>query len=134
MTGILSIENIPKGTYFLNTHVWVRKNIYGLILIGIELPKHNNLTITKVVDTGTIVKTNDFIFSATTETGSIQFSSPINGIIKFVNPDIVSRKIVEWYENDWVALILAYNYLKDRKLLLSNVAIKKLNTQNDFRS
>ena len=132
MTGILSIENIPKRTYFSNANVWMRKKIYGLILIRIELSKHNSLTITKIVDTRTIVKTNDLIFSVTTETESIQFPSPINGIIKFVNPDVIGRKIVDMYINYWVALILAYNYLKDRKLLLSFDAIEKLNTQNNY--
>lgn len=137
MTGILSKLNIPNGVYFSNNNLWVRKNIYGLIKVGINelaLIQNKNLIIDKIVEIETTVKKGDFIFKAVSEKGITQYYSPINGLIKFINPNLQRKKIRDPYENDWIIIMLAENFTKDKCSLFSVENFKKINSQYFNRS
>ena len=122
-----SLLNIKKdisfGIYFSKAHTWVQKNDYGLIKIGITdyfYKRYGNVFVSGFASTDSEVKAGYKIFQIKVNQKVIDIDSPVNGIVKFVNPDILTKNISDNFGDDWIILLAAFDFLKDKVNLLSN--------------
>ncbi len=121
--------NSPSGTLFSNGHTWVRKNDYGLIKVGIDEVTINLLeesTICNMAKVGTHLTKDDFLFEISCRYKKIPIFSPVTGILEFINPFIVDRKITDPYINDWAVLIRATNFNEERPSFMTGAEYQKL--------
>lgn len=117
----------PSGTFFSPGHTWVRKNEYGLIKIGIDeimVRTLEEISVVNIVRTETFVHADDFLFEIKSGNKLIPIKAPITGVLKFINPFIVGRKIEYPYGDDWVALMLATGFIEDKRMLLTGAEYK----------
>ena len=120
--------NSPSFTYFSRDHTWIRKNEYGLIKIGIDevtVKLLEEISVNGIVNAGTHLMTEDFIFEITSGQKKIPIGSPVTGTLKFINPFLCGGKISNPYKDDWIVLIQPENFIKDKKSLMKNEEYKQ---------
>lgn len=109
---------IPSNIFFSKGHTWLKKNADGLILIGIDefgMMALGALSILNCAAIGKELKRGDMIFEGTYGNKIVKFQSPVNGIVKSVNGNIIGKKISNPYETWGVQLVSKdfYNNQKD---------------------
>jgi glycine cleavage system H protein len=112
---------IPSNTFFSKGHTWLRKNSDGLISIGIdELGSMalGTLSILNCVPVGQDLKRGEMIFEGAYGNKIVKFLSPINGIVKSVNENILGKKISNPYET-WGVQLISNEFSESMKLFLS---------------
>lgn len=113
--------SIPSNIFISKGHTWLRKSIDGLILIGIDefgTTALGSLSILNCAAVGKELKRGDMIFEGTYGNKSVKFSSPINGIVKSVNVNILGKKISSPYET-WGVQISSDNFSENNEKFLS---------------
>lgn len=121
---VFSLKNlfIPQGVYLSNGHTWAEKNEYGLIKVGVDdliLKALGKITFLNAVPAGQEVKKGDFLFEAKAAGRTLKFRSPINGVVDFVNPDLIGKNIKEPYGDNWTVLLTPKQFQEDRKSMIN---------------
>ena len=114
---------VPSGTYFSKGHTWIRKNIYGLIKIGVDdfiVKSLDEARVISVLGTGSNIKKGDPIFELSGNAGRLILYSPINCKIAFNNPGIIGKINEDPYEDDWITLALCPDFINIKDGLLSS--------------
>ena len=122
------IFRAPLEIFLSKGHTWAQKNDYGLIKIGIDefiLKALGKIAIVKTAETGQIVKKGDVIFEAAVDDKVLNFYSPVQGTIKFINPAILNKKITDPYGDDWGVLMASENFSEVKNSLFTGIEIKK---------
>ena len=70
------------------------------------------------------VKKGDVIFEGVSNGTNFKFRSPVDGEVKFTNPNIVGKMIHDPYGDDWSILMLAPEYEISKYQLYSGDAVK----------
>ncbi len=112
---------IPSNIFFSNGHTWLKKNNDGLISIGIDefgMMALGALSILNCAPIGKELKRGEMIFEGSYGNKSVKFLSPINGIVKSVNRNILGKKISNPYET-WGVQIDSDNFSDNKKMFLS---------------
>jgi len=109
---------IPSNIFFSKGHTWLKKNADGLILIGIDefgMMALGALTILNCASVGKELKRGEIIFEGAYRNKTVKFQSPVSGIVKSVNRNIIGKKISNPYETWGVQLVSKdfYNNQKD---------------------
>lgn len=115
-------STIPSGTYFSKGHTWVRKNIYGLIKIGLDkyiIESMNNPGISLLAGMNENIKRGDAIFKLIKGTNKLVLPSPVTCKIKFINPGISWKSITDPFEDDWIVLALSPEFIVEKNDLLN---------------
>ncbi len=113
---------IPTDTYFSKRHTWIRKNDYGLLKLGLDeiIWKINeDLRFGNFVKIGTSLKKDDPMFEVAAGPKRYSIESPIAGVPVFYNPFIFRGNFADPYDDDWIILIRANDFLYDKKFLMS---------------
>jgi glycine cleavage system H lipoate-binding protein len=108
---------IPSNTFFSKGHTWLRKNSDGLISIGIDefgSMALGTLSILNCVPVGQDLKRGEMIFEGAYGNKIVKFLSPINGIVKSVNDNILGNKISNPYET-WGVQLASKDFSKNQK-------------------
>ena len=112
---------IPSNIFFSKGHTWLKTNNDGLISIGIDefgMMALGALSIFNCTPAGTELKRGEIIFEGAYGNKKVKFLSPINGIIKSVNENILGKKISNPYET-WGVQIDSDNFSDNKKMFLS---------------
>ena len=112
---------IPSNIFFSKGHTWLKTNNDGLISIGIDefgMMALGALSIFNCAPAGTELKRGEIIFEGAYGNKKVKFLSPINGIIKSVNENILGKKISNPYET-WGVQIDSDNFSDNKKMFLS---------------
>jgi len=123
----LSTLAVPGDIFISKGHTWAKKNEYGLIKIGIDdfvLKSLGNFSVSGVAEPGTTVKKGEVIFEGTSNGHNFRFRSPLDGEVKFTNPNILERKIEDPYGDDWSILMIAPEYEIEKYQLFSGDEVK----------
>lgn len=123
--------NFPTGTYFSSHHTWARKNKYGLIKIGIDsitLKLLKQVKTENIVRKDTFIKMSEPIFEIASTSYKILCGSPVEGIVRFINPFIKNRIVSGPFGDDWILLVQALDFYKDRKSLMTEKEYKNFIT------
>ena len=86
---------IPSNIFFSKGHTWLKTNNDGLISIGIDefgMMALGALSILNCASVGKELKRGEIIFEGAYGNKKVKFLSPINGIIKSVNENIIRQK------------------------------------------
>lgn len=123
----LSTLMVPADIFISKGHTWAKKNEYGLIKIGVDdfvIKSLGNFSVSNIADPGTNVKKGDVIFEGISNGNNVKFRSPVDGEVKFTNPNIVGKLIHDPYGDDWSILMLAPEYEISKYQLYSGDAVK----------
>jgi glycine cleavage system H protein len=124
----------PIDLFISKAHTWAQKNEYGLVKIGIDefvLKAMGNISLVKIAQPETVVKKGDVLFEGTTGMKTLQFRSPINGTVKFNNPDVLNKRITDPYGDDWGVLVAAEDFNENKKELYTGSELKGF-MKNEF--
>ncbi|MFA7418351.1 MAG: hypothetical protein WCZ90_01600 [Melioribacteraceae bacterium] len=117
---------IPSNMVFTKGHTWLKKNKDGLISIGIDsfgTTALGNLSVIKCAKVGTELKRGEMIFEGSYENKIVKFLSPINGVVKSVNSNIIGGGITNPYET-WGVQLSSNDFNENRnKFLTGNDAL-----------
>jgi glycine cleavage system H protein len=123
----LSTLAVPGDIFISKGHTWAKKNEYGLIKIGVDdfiIKSLGNFSVSKIAEPGTSIKKGDVIFEGISNGNNFQFRSPVDGEVKFTNPNILGKKIHDPYGDDWSILMLAPEYEIGKYQLFSGDEVK----------
>lgn len=98
----------PEGYYFSKGHVWAQLMDGDKIKTGIDdfvLHALGKIFISEFAPAGSRVKKGDVLIKGKFDSKSVNFLSPVDGIIETVNNDIVGKAINDPYNNDWGVVI-----------------------------
>ncbi|MCW8850234.1 MAG: hypothetical protein OQJ81_09690 [Melioribacteraceae bacterium] len=112
---------IPQNLFFSKGHTWLKKNKDGLLEIGIDsfgTTALGPLLIQKCAESGEEIKRGSLIFEGSYGNKTVKFLSPINGIVKSSNSDIIGKKISDPYK-DWGVRIISKDSLANGDLFFT---------------
>lgn len=124
----------PLDIFLSKGHTWAQKNDSGLIKIGIDefiLKALGKVAIIKTAAVGQTVKKGDVLFESAVSNKVFSFRSPVQGIVKFINPNILNKKITDPYGEDWGLLVAADDFSDVKESLFTGTEIKKF-LQTEF--
>ena len=122
------IFRAPLEIFLSKGHTWAQKNDSGLIKIGIDefiLKALGKIAVVKTAETGQVVQKGDVIFEAAVDNKILNFRSPVQGTVKFINPAILNKKITDPYGDDWGVLMASENFSEVKNSLVTGTEIKK---------
>jgi glycine cleavage system H lipoate-binding protein len=93
----------PDGYYFSQFHTWVRPEEKE-VKVGIDnfaLKALGKIIIRNIAPEGKLVKKGDTIIEADVHGQKVLFRSPVNGVIKSVNANVLNNTLSDVYGNDW---------------------------------
>lgn len=102
------IITIPSNLFFSKGHTWLKKNKDGLLEIGVDpfgTTALGALSIQKCAESGEEIKRGSMIFEGSYGNKTVKFLSPVNGIVKSINTDIIGKEISDPYKDWGVQLI-----------------------------
>jgi glycine cleavage system H lipoate-binding protein len=111
---------LPDNVYYSDWHTWVSKNKYGLAKVGVDdfiLKALGPISVTNAAEPGNIVSAGDVIFEGKVNGSSIEFRSPIDGIVRFVNFGEKDNMIKKAY-NDWQMSLIQTSYRENTGSLI----------------
>jgi len=114
---------IPTNIFISKGHTWLKKNKDGLISIGIDAfgtMALGTLSILKCAEAGKELKRGETIFEGSYGNKIVKFLSPVNGVVKSVNTNIIGQKIPNPYKT-WGVQLLSEDFPTDRKVSLSGI-------------
>lgn len=97
----------PDEVMFSKGHLWLLKLKDGFVKIGIDefiQKSFGNLTLQPVVAEGASVQRGDNILKASVGRSTINFISPVDGEVKFINKNL-GRQLNDPYGDDWGVVI-----------------------------
>ncbi|MCX6167758.1 MAG: hypothetical protein NTX65_00325 [Ignavibacteriales bacterium] len=116
-----NIFAIPANIIISKGHTWLKKNTDGIIDIGIDAfgtTALGTLSILKCAEVGKELKRGEMIFEGAYGNKIIKFQSPVNGIVKSLNANIIGNKISEPYET-WGVQLISKDFPENRELFFS---------------
>jgi glycine cleavage system H protein len=93
---------VPGNIVFSKGHVWMKKNKSGLIKLGVDEFVNKSLgkiSIQNNLYAGKELKKGDILFEGIIGEAKLKFRSPVNGIVKSVNPISYISEISDSYSN-----------------------------------
>ncbi len=109
-------------TYFSREHIWIRKNIYGLVKLGVDdYAVHSlcNPGVKLLISAVCYIRKGDNLFELEGKSGRLTLYSPIDCKIEFSNPVITWEIIDDPYNDDWIALVLFTGYIYEKNNLFN---------------
>jgi len=112
---------IPAGIFLSKGHTWIKENESGDVEIGIDplgamaLGPSSTL---KFTAPGKIIRKGETLFEGSNGDKFIKFRSPVNGIVKSINPDITVKNISDPY-SVWSLRIISNDLIEERRRFLS---------------
>jgi glycine cleavage system H protein len=114
---------IPADSYVSKGHTWAELLTNGLIKIGVDefvLKSVGKFMVTNMVKSGTVIKKGDVIIEAKLGDKNLNFRSPVDGTVNFVNDDLVGKTVSDPYGEDWGVMVTPINFEKNAASLQAN--------------
>lgn len=114
---------IPVDTLVSTGHTWARPLKGGDMKIGIDefaLKSLGRLQIKNIVAKGDLVKQGTKIMEAKIGGNTINFHSPVDGVVHKLNPSILNKNISDPYGEDWGVIIYPINFERNKKVFKIN--------------
>ena len=118
---------IPADSYVSKGHTWAELLANGLIKIGVDefiLKSVGKFMVTNLVKSGTVIKKGDVIIEAKLGDKNLNFRSPVDGTVNFVNDDLVGKTVSDPYGEDWGVMVTPINFEKNAASLQANEKVK----------
>ena len=115
--------SIPSNLFFSKGHTWLKKNKDGSLDIGIDTfgtMALGAVSLIKCAEVGKELKRGEIIFEGAFGNKTVNFLSPVNGIVKSVNTNIMGKKIYDPYDA-WGVKLFSKDFHENEKLFLSGI-------------
>lgn len=115
---------VPKGLYYDKSHTWAFMEKNGYVKIGIDdflLHITGNLNRLKMKDLGEKVSKGEAVLSLIQNGKQLTIKSPISGIIKSINKQIIDNPSiinVSGFNEGWIYTVEPTNWSRDLQFLL----------------
>jgi glycine cleavage system H lipoate-binding protein len=119
---------LPERLYISPGHTWVQKLSDGLVKIGIDdfaLKALGELSIINLMKENTNIKKGDVALQAAFGRKKISFRSPIDGVVKSENKEIVGKLLNDPYKKGWGLIISPTNLEENLKSLRTGDEVVK---------
>jgi len=114
---------IPVDTYVSKGHTYAEFIQDKTIKVGVDEFVSSSLgeiKVEKIAAKGTKVKVGDIVISANVGGNTINFSSPVEGVVKVVNDNLLGNIINDPYGKDWGLMITPNEFEKTKRSLKIN--------------
>lgn len=94
---------VPGDVLLSKGHIWMKKNKFGLIKLGIDdfvNKALGSISIQNNLNVGKELKRGDVMFEGTVGNKKLKFRSPVNGFVKAINSNPAGRENSDSY-SDW---------------------------------
>jgi glycine cleavage system H lipoate-binding protein len=128
---------VPKGLYYDKSHTWAFMEKSGYVKIGIDdflLHITGNLNRLKMKDEGEKVSKGEAVLSLIQNGKQLTIKSPISGIIKSFNKQIIDNPSiinVSGFNEGWIYTVEPTNWSRDLQFLLMSDKYKEW-LKNEF--
>lgn len=98
----------PEGFYFSKGHIWAKIMDKDKIKAGIDdfvIHALGKLQISEIIPAGTKIKKGDVMIKGKFDSKSVNFFSPVDGVVDTINKDIIGKVVSDPYNNDWGVVI-----------------------------
>jgi len=115
--------SVPADSYVSKGHTWAELQGNGLIKIGADefiLKSVGRFLVASISKAGTVIKKGDAIMEAKLGDKVFSLRSPVDGIISFVNDELVGKTIDEPYGKDWAVMVTPIDFEKNAASLKAN--------------
>jgi glycine cleavage system H lipoate-binding protein len=112
----------PEKFFVSPGHTWAQILQDGLVKIGIDdfvLKALGKLSIADLAKENTIVKKGDIVLQGTFGRKKVAFRSPIDGVVKTANKEIIGKLVNDPYKKSWGLIISPTNIEENFKSLKS---------------
>ncbi len=112
----------PEGYYFSKGHIWAKLIGSDKIKTGIDdfiIHALGKILISDITPVGANVKKGDVLIKGKFDSKTVNFLSPIDGVVDSVNKNLVGKLINDPYNNDWGVVIKPTNTDNALKTFLS---------------
>ncbi len=112
--------HLPAELLLSKGHTWIKVLKDGIVEVGIDdfiTKALGKLSVINLAKEGTEIKTGDVILQAVIDKKSINFRSPINGLVKKVNSSLIGQTIEDPYTN-WGITVIPAGIEKDKNNLM----------------
>lgn len=114
---------VPADTFVSKGHTWAELQGNGTIKIGIDefiLKSVGKFMVTGMSRPGTVVRKGDQIIEAKLGDKSLNFYSPVDGTVNFINDDLIGKTFSDPYREDWGIIVTPVNFDKNAASLKTN--------------
>ena len=114
---------VPADSYVSKGHTWAELQGNGMLKVGIDefvLKSMGKFVVTNIAKTGTLLKKGDVIIEAKLGNQDLNFRSPVDGTVNFINDDLIGKTISDPYGKDWGIMVSPVNFEKNAVLLKAN--------------
>jgi len=112
--------HLPAELLLSKGHTWIKILKDGIVEVGIDdfiTKALGKLSVINLAKEGAEIKTGDVILQAVIDKKSINFRSPINGLVKKVNSSLIGQTIEDPYTN-WGITVIPAGIEKDKNNLM----------------
>jgi len=112
--------HFPAELLLSKGHTWIKILKDGIVEVGIDdfiIKALGKLSVINLAKEGAEIKTGDVILQAVVDKKSLNFRSPINGLVKKVNSSLIGQAIEDPYTN-WGIIVVPAGIDKDRSNLM----------------
>ncbi|MFA6599200.1 MAG: hypothetical protein WCS69_15870 [Ignavibacteriaceae bacterium] len=114
---------IPSNIFFSKGHTWLKRNAEGLTTIGIDTfgtVALGAISIVNCAAKGKELKRGDTIFEGIYGNKVVKFLSPVNGIVKSVNTNIIGKNISNPYDA-WGVQLSSKDFNEDSERFFTGI-------------
>lgn len=114
---------IPVDTYISKAHTYAEFVDDGIVKIGVDefvSASLGTVLVTKIADKGKNIFVGDVILEGAAGGNKIMFYSPVAGVVKAVNDNLIGKNITDPYGSDWGVMIAPLYFDKSRSRLKMN--------------
>lgn len=132
--GIISITvepeinyELPSNIFLSKGHTWLKRGDDGLTAIGVDLLGSRalgGLSIIKCPEENARIKRGDVLFVGNYGSETVEFLSPINGIVSHINKKIIGNKILNPYDTWGLKLNSEDNVESEKEFFAGTKAVE----------
>lgn len=115
--------SVPADSYVSKGHTWAALQGNGLIKVGVDefiLKSVGSFMVTGITRKGSLINKGDVIINAKAGDKTFSFRSPVDGVINFINDDLIGKTLSDPYGEDWGVMIAPINFEKNAGSLKAN--------------
>jgi len=112
----------PEKFFVSSGHTWAQILQDGLVKIGIDdfvLKALGKLSIIDIAKENTVVKKGDIVLQGAFGRKRVTFRSPIDGVVKTANKEIIGKLVNDPYKKNWGLILAPTNIEENFKSLKS---------------
>lgn len=114
---------VPVDIYISKGHTWAENMHNGNIRIGVDdfaIKSLGDVKVKSLIERGTVLKKGEKIIGAEVGGKSINFYSPIDGVVKDINDELIEKQLTDVYGEGWGLVVSPLNFESSKAMFKIN--------------